>query len=423
MGFITQFYLAIALSAALLTCHAVEVAPSIPSLAEAYRSCYTIAAEAELQRKKELLELAYASLPHYGVSSLERAVELFLSDSLQVPPAAYKVMDIALMGQGGISSDRVFIVADRGDRLCYVVKAFANPRELSSFFLPEISALQLIKQLALPNVSAIKSLAFGCGSVKNKQWGLLLQSVAKGKRLDRYLLPLADHNLQHQRQDLIAAAKKAFYRVGYSLAKLHSHKSPLSGPIHALTLDNYAKDAELITTDPFIKNELTKKMPLARFQKLITKIKKQALPLTLFYTYRHGDAHLGNLFYDSKKDSCTFIDAANLHYSLDILAQPLDHGIEDLIQAEESLRRRAMQILSKEELHSLIAALYKGYADGGEALPDKRLLLFYRTWKIMRRLTIYRRYFEEQDANKMAANKAIFDSALTFFQNLLQKNK
>lgn len=387
----------------------------IVAYARQYRLDPDLPPKLEEQRAKNILEEVYAKLPHHdSAQSLENAVHAFVTDVFETD---FTVIDARQTDLSGKSHDAVFMVQDSNGELCYIVKAFLNPHDLTSKFLPEISALDLIKQLAMPNVVPVEPIAGACYSDGKQEWGLLLESVAKGWRIDQYVYNLAKPGSSPQERTLcLQAAEKAFQRMGQGLAELHRTKSAHTGSIPAISIAKYDDKLNQILADPFICEQLSQFVVLSDFVKYIKNIKDEALQVPLFYSYWHGDAHLGNMFYDEVADAFSFIDVAKMHQSIDIDGRPLLDGTQDLLRAEENLLRISLGLLTEEEVDRLLDVFYQAYESQAGQLLDKRLIVFYKTYLKLGRLISYSRYVGEQDPTKRLKDQRVFESALHYFE-------
>lgn len=397
------FYIAAATSAETASSFTQEIV----SLAKEYRIDTTLPGEIEAERTKKILEIAYEFIPSYAsLSSLELAVQQFVTDTLSNESMEFSLISAAKLGLEGKSHDPVFMILDPRGQLCYIVKAFRNPRESKSKFLPEISALTLLKQLHLSGVACLDPIAFATYSSENGEWGMILESAAKGTRMDQYVLHLS-------KQD---SAIRAFNRMGQSLAMLHAIQSSSIGTLTEETLSKYENKLTKLLNNHFIVDELSLHFPISDFIDYIHTIYDSAVSAPVSLSYRHGDPNLGNLFYDEVQDEFSFIDVAKMHHSVDINGQPLVDGTIDLLKVEEHVRKISLGILKEDEINKLLTAFYEGYEKELGQLPDERLLLFHQTYLKLGRLTRYSRYNEEMDPVKQASEKAIFESAIDYFK-------
>ncbi len=393
--------------------------------ARRYRIDTTLSLCQEEERQKGVLEAVCANLVSYESDSLENGIRQFLQDTPSLEVLDFDIIDVHTTEFFGKSKDILFLIKDYSGQLCYVVKAFRKPQTLESRFLQEISAIDLMQQLKLPGVVPIEQYAFALCNENNNAWGLLLESVACGKRLDQYVYDVGREEIgSDKRTENFEIAKRAFKRMGISFAHLHStHASSLTSVPSSLLGKCDVKLAGVLSNE-FIMKELSKRITISDFLNYVEEVKNTTLSVTFYYTYVHGDAHLGNIFYDEAKDSCCFIDLAGMHRSIDIQGQPILHGTIDVVRFEDSLRFKANNLLTEEEVKALHISLYEGYEEAGGQIPDERLFCFYNMYVKIRRLVSKSGYVEEQDPRIQASDKLIFEDALHYFEkhiNQLQR--
>ncbi|WP_068467996.1 hypothetical protein [Candidatus Protochlamydia phocaeensis] len=389
--------------------------------ARQYRIDTSLPVELEKERTQALLENAYADLVCYSSDNLENAIATFLEEALSIDASSFAIVDAKQTNLGGKSHDLVFMIMDQQGQLIYIVKAFRGPRQSSSKFLPEISALDLIRQLSLAKVDSIEPLAVASCNLEGQEWGLLLETVAKGKRMDQYIQQIAVQHLSSEQRDLqIEAAQKAFSRMGESLAELHRIKAPYLSSLPSNVLMKYEDKFNQIIDHPLIVDELSKEVSLSDFIQYVKDVQQGACLALIACSYAHGDAHLGNMFYDEASDHFTFIDLAKLHFSIDIHERPLLDGTMDLLKAEENLRRKALGLLSEDEINRLLAAFYQAYEAKTNHPLDKRSWRFYKVYSKLGRLISYSSYLKEDDPIQKSLDQAVFQSAVNYFQTEIE---
>lgn len=399
-----------------------KISQEIVSYAREYRKNTMLPSEEEILRGKNILEQVFDRLIKYDEqNSLENAVQGFVADELSTNVYDYTIIDASLTDIGGKSDDLVFLIKDKSDELCYVVKAFRSPRAISSKFLPEISALNFIQQLSIPGVEPITPIAFASYSNQDEEWGLLLETAAKGQRIDQIVYKLGNlEPASKERESFLTVCQKAFQRMAESLAKLHAKKSIQPFSILETDLAKFENKLSTVLESPFIFGEMEKCFSPFDFFKYVEQIKADALKVQLFYSYWHGDANLGNMLYDDLQDTFSFIDVAKLHYSISIEEEPLLDGTMDLVRVEENLRRKTLGLLSEHETETLLKSFYETYEQISGQKLVKQILLFDRTNKKLSRLVNYARYIQEEDPIKRSRDKAVFDSAIIYFKNQLE---
>jgi hypothetical protein len=144
-----------------------------------------------------------------------------------------------------------------------------------------------------------------------------------------------------------------------------------------------------------------------------------ALQQPIYYTYSHGDTNLGNLFYDEMSDRISFIDLYALHQSVDIHGNPLSDPIMDLVRIEDGLHNKAANLLTADEIETILSSFYNAYETLGGTVPDERHLLFYRTFISLRRLAVSSNYMKEEDPLRRAFDKAAFEEEIKRFITLM----
>lgn len=225
-----------------------------------------------------------------------------------------------------------------------------------------------------------------------QNWGLLLETKAKGKRLDQFLSPLNKNSLE-----------KSLTRLAESLAELHQKKSEVFG---TLPIDKFEEKITKILNNNSLKKELSLHLNFDLFIEYIQNIKKQASSLCIPLSYWHGDAHLGNMFYDEEKDQFYFIDVAKMHQSIDFHKEPLQDGAYDYFRALENFRRISLGTLEEEDYQYLSKIFEQTYL--AKHPLDPTHITFYKTYTKMGRLI---EYFNKDDN--------VFEESVNYFKNVL----
>lgn len=398
-----------------------QPASEVKSLARYYRKDSSLAPEVERERLMKILARTYDILPHYDIQDeLKDTVKQFVVDSLSIDIGDivdFNVLDSRTTEFYGKSEDIVFLVQDQNNHVRYVVKAFQNPCQLSGRMINEISAMELIREMQMPGVVPIEPIAFAIGHDNDKEYGLLLETTAPGKRLDQYIFAIGKEKVgSDERKRILEVAKTAFRRMGESLALLHSVKSAEKLRLHASSIAKFDNKFEKVLKNPLIMGELSQYLSPAALTDYVKEVKSAAVQVPLFHTYIHNDTNLGNIFYDDQQDTVSFIDLHGMHQSIDIMGQPMSDPTIDLIRAEDSLRKKASHLLVADETKSLITTFYDGYQDFGGMIPDKNHWRFYKTSLSLWKLTLGIHYLEEKDPERKALDKASFIEGIEYFR-------
>lgn len=384
--------------------------------ARAYRVDLDLSLAEDEKRRLDILDRFCENLPIYSGDHFFQILYLFLEKTVPAPANSYNIVDSESTFLRGKSLDKVFFIYDGDQKLAYVVKAFKNPHTLSSKFLQEISALELLQSLDLPHVGTICPMAAAIGIHNGEPLGLLLQSAASGIRMDQYVYAVSQLPPESSaRRDLLKSVEKAFKRMGESLAHLHNHRSIQCVPLPKDYFKKLDEKIKAVFEDSFIRHSIALYMPLETFTSYLHFVIQQAKEVSLHLSYQHGDSHLGNMFYDEAEDKLYLIDNALLHKSLDRHKNPLLDGTSDLLRADEHFRRKSFGFLSQEEVEHLIDIYYASYLKISKILPDNRLVAFYRAYLKLGRLFNYRNYQEELDPHKRMRDQAIFTQVLEYF--------
>lgn len=384
------------------------------NFAKQYRIDLTNSSKTEKEREQALVEKACDSLVVYQTETLEAGVSNFLKEIFF--NQQFQIVNSRTTELFGKSGGEVFFIKDPQGALCYIVKAFPEPRTLLSHFLPEISAIDMMEKLKLQHVVPIEQCAFAICREGNREWGLLLETVAHGERLDQYL-----HNVSieskdsSKRQEHLAIAEKAFTRVGTSMAYLHSTRASAPSSVPKAILTKCENKLAQVLKNPFVIKKLSNFVDVDSFVNYINEVKSKAQAINLYCNYIHGDANLGNIFYDALEDCSYFIDLGGMHRSMDIAGQPISHATMDLVQFEDSLSFYSTR-LTEQEMQSLRHAFYQSYRDAGAEIPDGHLWDFYEMYVKLRRLVTKSDYRKETDPKVQAHDKFVFNDAIQYFQ-------
>ncbi len=337
--------------------------PHFTKLAKQLRRSNYHTSDKELERIKSLNHEIVEQVPDFGAEdALEPLVAAFLNDALHTPFSLDRIIDSKKTPLSGLSNARVFFIYGEQGALQYIVKAFPFHRTPSGSFLAELSGMDLVRELNLPTVSVVKGLAVGkCALITDKgykNYGLLLETVAPGKRADHYVTALFEYPAGGaRRRELLAQAKKMCLAAGNGLAEFHGLNR-----MKRLTL---SRDGFLRASlkyyqlfKPQVRARLKGKLNIEALKSYIEKKVRIILDRSRFY--RHGDAGLENIFYESAKNRIIFIDVARIHDWTSRSGDPLSSDIADLFLFRKKLSLFEEK-LTTEEFSSLLDALCDGY--------------------------------------------------------------
>jgi hypothetical protein len=262
---------------------------------------------------------------------MESGVAAFLKRALKRDPKAYRIVNSKDTPFFGKSKAQVYFIQNKCGVTRYVVKVFQHPTKVDNRFMLELSSMASILKRKLINADCVMPLAVGQFWSGDKQYGLLLETVARGQRGDQYILALRDRkaivlrSLRDSRQtEQFDVARRMMQALGRALAEVHG--------IDAL---KWARGAKAI---------------------------EKAVGLSGRRIYKHGDAGVRNFFYDDETESLTLIDIGSMHESIGRRGEPLATKTKDLSRVKKSVEQLARRAkLAPEEVETLLTAFYEGY--------------------------------------------------------------
>lgn len=386
-------------------------------LARSYRlNPYNLPEEEKLRKQEILCQLPSVLPIYHEQEQLSATLSHFLTQVFGEKAGHFKIEDAATTELRGKSNDFVFFIKDLDGHLQYVIKAFRDPLTVTSKFLPEISALDFLIRQDMRGTESVRPLAAALCLDENRQFGLLLETAAKGKRMDQYLKEIGKYPKESlERKKLLSIALQAFKRLGESLALLHSFKDDRPQRMPQEFLDKMSQKYQEVISNPLIVKKLMDSLDFFAFQKLIAQIIQEAKEVEIHYSFRHGDAHLGNMLYDAECDSFAFIDVAKLHYSMAADGKPLSDGAQEFVRTEESLRKNAIGLLTDEETEALALKFKQAYEQTARTILDERTIAFSKAYRKLGRLVTYASYEENPDPIQLAKEKELFTQALDYF--------
>ncbi len=367
--------------------------------------------QAKLLRGQEdvaILEEAVSQIFDYGEQErLENAIEQLLKKELALEN--FSLINSKETDFFGKSKDEVFFVRDlQTGALQYVVKAFQNPETFSGRLLPELSAMALLQELPQETFKPVIPLAVGQSRWNSINYGLLVQSVAPGVRIDQYVL---DHDLKE--------AIHMFRIIGKNFAALHAGDPSLVATLSEEVQGKLRKHYEALL-NPEILPLVEDKLDFSKLKKEVERVLEEVASLSFVRSYQHESAHVRNIFFDEETDQVTFIDVAKMHPSIDSEGNPLLDPVCDLVRLQESLNHQMVGILTQDEMDQLILALYDGYREAGGIL-DERLKHFYTLSSKLSRIKSNAKYEQREDPADKEKRRLTFESSLSYVQQLLER--
>jgi hypothetical protein len=329
----------------------------------------------ELLRQTLLLEQLIKNVPDYGDhESLEQALDLLLRKEMNL-------VDFILVNSKttefcGRSRDEVFFVQDAEGVTLYVAKAFIEPGSIKGRFFPELSAMALLRDREMKTFKGVNPLIVGKCHWKGKNYGLLVEIVAPGIRMDKCVEKIAANPKYSIDRKL--EMEKAIHLCecfGQSIAELHEVHENLSTGLSKDALKRIRRKVEKLF-DERVKSFLEGKIDVNALTSLVDRLYREAIASPFVPCYQHGDLNLNNVFFDESSGLITAIDVHRMHRSIDINGNPLSDGVYDLIHIKESLIHHLLGYLTDEEISLLIDAIFRKDLNL-ERFFNEPLVLFY----------------------------------------------
>lgn len=312
----------------------------------------------------------------------------------------------------GKSHDLVYFVLNQDGSLQYVIKAFRSPFKLGSKFLAELSSIQFLQRLNLTHIGGITPLDTAQGRFENEEWVFLLETAAPGIRLDQFIYQIYFNQCTYE------TALNAYYAFGKALAEFHCCNSHQLAPLSARCFNDFANYLEEVLKHTQATHDLKERIDLTQFEISIRQVIERAKNILIPLTYQHGDAHMGNIFFDIATAKVTFIDVAVMNHSFSKDFEPLANGFADLYRADEYFKRKADGFLTNNQIEEISNIILKGYMSVNPFPPPKEIEQFYRTYYKLRRLLHFSDYMEEPDEEKRLRRKVTYEKALDYFTAL-----
>lgn len=310
------------------------------------------------QIPRELIVKPLPKIPHPAGHTFEDSLLAYVAKKFGLDQSK---IELSAPPSPTRDASRVYLVDFKGKRIA-VLKVFVkNDHE----FLREVLSLRYLRESRLKDLHPVK--AYGAAKVDydGSLHGVLLMEPAPGLEIEgmvrRFARALRDRSpekeISNQRQALLEATKRA----GQGLAELHS-RSTLKEPRPAV--EKSYKEYELaklngipsivkrllplglLTSDEFKQGEAKILDLAARFPEQVQR-----------FSVIHGDAHLGNFYFDRQSNKFSAIDTEKLYYSVEEVADSVADAARFLGSLETSKEREHMP-------HAEIEALKRSFLDG-----------------------------------------------------------
>lgn len=288
---------------------------------------------------------AVQMLPIYGDGeTLSASIQEMLKEECSSVPDDGTLQPLSNTELAGNSSDPVYFLLDSKKDLLMVIKAFENPQDKKSSFIPEISSLDFIQNHPELGVKVPEPLAVGKTHFQGKWYGLLAQTPAKGKRIDTYFTAGKKDKLE-----------SLFKDAGEVFAKFNG---TTKRAIPVKWADKLRKQLDRIEKGP-AREILSDSLDTASLVQYVDQVISETLSKEFLSGYAHFSPHPGNVFYEEEENQIWLIDVAYFHTSFDKEENPLSFSSLDLVTFIERFRKKSS--LTFEEMEHLSSLAVDSY--------------------------------------------------------------
>lgn len=310
---------------------------------------------------------------------LEQFAQKIAQEHFQADPKSLTIETYENPGDitEGLSGFPLFFIKHRDKGVLFVIKAFldenalmANTMTLGSFLVAALALKESKPTLPIGHVEHVKE---GHRAV------LIALEAAKGESLHNLLIkvgeaPLGSPLRQDRFNSLINAVSKSAKALA-ELNKAHSEKSHGLAP-RFLERDKLWIDDFLAVIEQYPNLTPFKKQKAAKQIKFFN-AEMQKKPMAIGYI--HGDAHPGNLFYDSEQDLLFFTDLDRVCSSIGANGEPAGPVAFEYVFALLSLKFDAsLHGLTTEEIQKIEESFHEAYKKKTEqSFPSEESIAYY----------------------------------------------
>lgn len=279
----------------------------------------------------------------------------------------------------GLSGDPLYLIKNKEGRLLFIVKAFTGNRDTLQSFSAIMTASNFLYSLNLKQFTFTQPIAFIHLKRDDAHACLVAMEAAEGQSLISMIKSRSVEN------SLKAAAK-----LGKALAELNCIQSP-----NAANFSPYYLEKELLWFTDCVKaiSQDPNRFPLnsTSLTESFFRKWKNVLDMPSPFSYIHGDAHPGNVFFNAETGVLTLTDFDRLVYSIDPQKAPAGPSGFEFVFARQSLKFSATaHHFSPEEIEKLDEAFVKNYKEGmGNKFPSQEVLDYYTALFWMRKVYLF----------------------------------
>ncbi|CAF0987453.1 unnamed protein product [Adineta steineri] len=277
-------------------------------------------------------------------------------------------------GAKGRSGAAIYFVYD-GSAMVAVCKKFPTSEEL----VRELSSLSRLRK---PEFTRFKIPApLAAAKIKDSDYaGVLVSRVAQGQSIADLIDSITKATTISARKNILNQLQNASVDIARALAELHTE--PDSSGVFALRSYliesiNRARRLVSVVAKEHAKLQDIVDLDIDKVHNQLEHLIEECLCEQSKAAIVHGDAHPGNLFWDSTA-GVTFIDTPSLHYSMDSMGKPIGTPERDIASFEGRLVELCRKAgISENESKSFRNSFLKEYhARNDASLSEKKLKFF-----------------------------------------------
>ena len=319
--------------------------------------------------------LAMKSLLHklVEIDNTNDAWSKFTADALGV--LSVRLEEVENGRATGWSGASVYLVQGASGVVVAVMKIFPKLEEL----VRELSSLARLRSCEFTQFTIPYPL--GVAKINNSNdAGILVSTVARGKSIADLIADVGKSSTESDRRNALTQLKDASKAVARALAQLHTQPTGsggcLSNSCLSVQIDQARKLAKEFAAESWTYQESTQ-LDTNKVQYQLENLVQKCLNDCSSSALVHGDAHPGNIFWDSDA-GVTLIDTPTLHFSMDSEGKPIGAPERDIAIFYQRIghfgRRANVSENETQMVQEIFLSAYDYY--GGATRSAKKLRMF-----------------------------------------------
>ncbi|UJR12443.1 hypothetical protein I4U23_016619 [Adineta vaga] len=248
-------------------------------------------------------------------------------------------------GARGRSEATIYFVHDISDTIVAVCKIFPKNEEL----VRELSSLSRLREPEFTHFKIPAPLAAAKIKVNTNYVGVLVSEIARGQSIADLIDSMREMMTINERDNVFSQLLKAVTETARAFAQLHrqpcdSRDSALKS--YLISSINRTRHLTLVLDKEYTHHQDIVQLNINKVQLQLEQLIAECQNEHSYAAIVHGDAHPGNLFWDSTA-GVTFIDTQSLHSSMDSKGKPIGTPERDIA----SFGERFVTLCRKSGIH------------------------------------------------------------------------